>query len=330
LREKQLAIQRFRQIPKLDLTCLSTPVEQCERLRKAIPGAPRIYIKRDDHIGYLCGGNKVRKLEYVMCEALAVGATTVVTIGSFMSNHARVTAMVAKRLGLECVLVLNGQKPDDPRGNYQINNLLKTTVVPVSSREERNSTMEDIARGLEEKGERVYKVSLGASDEIGSFGFVKALEGLNSQQKTMGVRFGALFIGSSSGGTQAGLEVGKLLFNLPDLRIFGISPDDPADDIKNTMTRIIDPMLIRLGLESSIGPDDVVVDESYKGDGYGLSTSGSKEAQELFLETEGILLDPVYTSKTAAALIDYCRRGMFSPEDNVLFWHTGGLINLFE
>jgi len=328
--EKQLAIEKFTQIPKLNLTCLSTPVERCDRLRKEIPGAPHIYIKRDDHIGYLCGGNKIRKLEYVMFDVLAKGATAVVTVGSFQSNHARATAMVAKRLGLECVLVLNGEKLDDPRGNYLISNLLKTQIVPVSSREERHPKMDEVVRSLEDRGERVYKVSLGASDDIGSFGFVKALEELNIQQQDMGLQFDAVVIGSSSGGTQAGLEVGKRIFDLSDLRILGISPDDSADDIKETVAKIARPMLVRLGVDSALNPEEFVLDDKYLGDGYARGTTLSKEAAELFLRTEGILLDPVYTSKTGAALIDYCRNGMFSPEDNVLFWHTGGLLNLFE
>jgi len=330
LKENQLAIEKFAKIPKLQLTCLSTPIEKCDRLGKAIPGAPHIYVKRDDHIGYLCGGNKIRKLEYVMSDVLAKEATAVVTTGSFQSNHARATAMVAKRLGLECVLILNGEEPDDPRGNYLISHLLKTEVVPVSSREERHPKMEEVALRLEGRGERIYKISLGASDDIGSFGFVKALEELNSQQQNMGVQFDALIISSSSGGTQAGLELGKKIFDLSDLRILGISPDDPADSIKNTMVNIIRPMLIRLGMETDLNSEGFVVDESYIGDGYGRSTSLSTEAAELFLKTEGILLDPVYTSKAAAALIDYCRNGMFNPDDNVLFWHTGGLINLFD
>jgi len=329
-KEQSRAVERFTQIPKLNLTCLSTPVEKCVRLGKAIPGAPNIYIKRDDHLGYLCGGNKIRKLEYVMSDVLAKGATTVVTVGSFQSNHARATAMVARRLGLECVLVLNGEEPGEPRGNYRISHLLKAKVVPVSSREERCPKMDEVVLGLENEGEKVYKVSLGASDDLGAFGFVKALEELNYQQQKMEIRFDALFIGSSSGGTQAGLEVGKKIFDLPDLRILGISPDDPADDIRNTMANIIRPMLARLGTEQNLNPDHFVVDDSYIGDGYGRGTSLSKEAAGLFLETEGVLLDPVYTSKTAAALIDYCRNGVFTPKDNVLFWHTGGLINLFK
>jgi len=330
LKEKNLIIERFERIPRLNLTCLSTPVEKCERLRKAIPGSPHIYIKRDDHIGYLCGGNKIRKLEYVMSDVLAAEATTVVTIGCFQSNHARATAMVAKRLGLECVLVLNGEKPADPRGNYLVNYLLQTEVVPVTTRDDRVPMMNEVVDDLKREGKRVYKISLGASDEIGAFGFVKALEGLNSQQQKMGIQFDAIFIGSSSGGTQAGLEAGKKIFDLSRLRIIGISPDDPADEIKKTMSSITGPMLSRVGLEPGFNPEDVVVDESYIGDGYGRRTSLSKEAAELFLETEGILLDPVYTSKAAAGLIDYCRNGAFRPEDHVLFWHTGGLINLFE
>jgi len=201
LADKSLQIEAFRKIPWLNLTCLSTPIEKCDRLRKAIPGAPHIYIKRDDHVGYLCGGNKIRKLAYVMADVLNKEATAVVTIGCIQSNHARATAMVARRLGLKCTLVLNGEIPENPRANFLIDSLLDVNIVTVSSRDERRAKMDEVADQLEAEGEKVYKVSLGASDPVGSFGFVRAVEEIFLQQQDMKTTFDALIIGSSSAQT---------------------------------------------------------------------------------------------------------------------------------
>jgi D-cysteine desulfhydrase family pyridoxal phosphate-dependent enzyme len=328
--ENRRAIDRFRSVPRLNLVNLSTLIERCDRLRKEIPGAPHLYIKRDDCLGYLVGGNKLRKLEFVMAEALRQKATTVLTVGSIQSNHARVTAMVAKRLGLNCALILNGEVSGEPRANFRINRLLGVKVETVETRAQRNEAMNAMAADLEKKGERVYKVPLGASDEVGSFGFVKAMEEVNTQAKEMGVKFDAIIFSSSSGGTQAGLEVGRRLFGLDHLHVIGVSPDDPSESVKASIVKAMKPMLSRLGLPADIGPAKLSVDDKYFGEGYRIPTDQSLEATDLFTKTEGILLDPVYTSKAAAALIDYCRKQRFRPTDHVLFWHTGGLMTLFE
>jgi D-cysteine desulfhydrase family pyridoxal phosphate-dependent enzyme len=314
----------------MSLVNLSTPLEKCERLRAAIPGAPHLYIKRDDCLGYLVGGNKLRKLEYVMADARRRQATTVLTVGGTTSNHARVTAMVACRLGLRCHLILNGQPTANPTGNLRIDKLLGVDVHFVQSREQRNSTMNEVARDLEKKGERVYTVPLGASNEVGSFGLVAALEETLRQEKELGVRFDTIVCSSSSGGTQAGLEVGKRLFGRPDLQIIGVSPDDSSEQVKGYVLKAANPMLSLLGLPEIKDPAEVIADDTQVGGGYRVATDQSKEAEKLFLRSEGLLLDPVYTAKAAAGLIDYCRKQRFKPDCHVLFWHTGGLIALFE
>lgn len=326
----QRPIERFQALPRLSLANLLTPIETCDRLRKQIPGAPHIHIKRDDCLGYLVGGNKLRKLEYVMADVLRKKATTVLTVGSIQSNHARVTAMIAKRLGLKCVLILNGEVPKEARANFRLNQLLGVDVRVVETRAQRNLVMDEVAQELERKGERVYKVPLGSSDHIGSFGFVAALEEVQKQKRQLGVDFDALVVASSSGGTQAGLEVGKRLFKLPKLQIIGISPDDPAESIRDSALKAITPMLSRLDLTARLDPADLIVDDKQVGGGYRIPTEQSHEATTLFAQTEGILLDPAYTCKAAAALIQYCREKRFSSTDHVLFWHTGGLIALFE
>ena len=330
LKKIQSPMEAFHATPRMPLVNLGTPIERCARLEKEISDSPNIFIKRDDFLGYLIGGNKIRKLEYVMADVRDKGATAVVTIGSVQSNHARITALVARRCGLKCALVLNGAPPDPPTANYRIENLLGVEIHPVDKREDRLGRMAEVAAGLRARGEIVYTIPLGASDGVGSFGFVNAFEELALQEKEMGLAFDAIVIGSSSGGTQAGLEVGKRLFGRPGLRIIGISPDDTPATIQESVTGIMGPMLEQLGLRSEAGPSGIVVDDHYVGDGYGIPSEASREATDLFARTEGILLDPVYTSKSAAGLLDYCRNGRFPAGQNVLFWHTGGLVTLFE
>jgi L-cysteate sulfo-lyase len=326
----QSPIEAFHAIPRLPLLNLGTPIERCARLEKKIPGSPKIFIKRDDCLGYLIGGNKVRKLEYVMADVRSRGATAVVTVGSIQSNHARITALVARRCGLKCALILNGDAPETPTANYLIDRLLDVEIHHVGTREDRSARMVEVAAELRSRGENVYEIPLGSSHGVGSFGFVNAFEEMLRQEKDMGTAFDVLFIASSSGGTQAGLEAGKRIFGRTGLRIVGISPDDPSSAIRGTVSGIMDDMLDRLGFPNGQGGSDVEVDDAYVGDGYGIPSEASREASALFAGTEGILLDPVYTSKSAAGLIDYCRRGELPASGNALFWHTGGLVALFE
>ena len=321
-------MDNFINLKRLRLANLSTPIERADRLRQLIPGGPEIFIKRDDLTGYFGGGNKLRKLEYVMADALAKGATTVITNGSITSNLARTTAVVARRLGLKCVLVLNGGNPTSARANSRIAELLDVKVYGVGSRQERDEKMDEIAESLEREGEVVYQIPLGASNDVGSFGMVAAMEELSLQQLELGAQFDAVVLATSSGGTQAGLEVAKRLFGYEHLRVIGISADDPSNEIKAAALKAIVPMLKKLSLPSFVSADELTVDDSFTGPGYGVPTNESKEAMELFANAEGLLLDPVYTSKGAAGLIAYCRRGEFKKTDRVLFWHTGGLMTL--
>jgi 1-aminocyclopropane-1-carboxylate deaminase/D-cysteine desulfhydrase-like pyridoxal-dependent ACC family enzyme len=312
-------MENFINLKRLRLANLSTPIERADRLRKLIPGGPEIFIKRDDLTGYFGGGNKLRKLEYVMADALAQGATTVITNGSITSNLARTTALVARRLGLKCVLVLNGGDPKSARANSRLAELLDVKVYGVSSRQERDEKMNEVAESLEREGEVVYKIPLGASNDVGSFGMVAAMEELSLQQLELGTQFDAVVLATSSGGTQAGLEVAKRLFGYEHLRVIGISADDPSNEIKAAALKAIVPMLKKLSLPSFVSADELTVDDSFTGPGYGIPTNESKEAMELFSKAEGLLLDPVYSCKGAAGLIAYCRRGEFKKTDRVLF-----------
>jgi L-cysteate sulfo-lyase len=320
------ALELFTSIPKYRLLNLNTPIERLDRLRQALPGAPQLWIKRDDLTGYLGGGNKLRKLEYVMAHALSLGATTIVTTGSITSNLARTTALIARRLGLKCELILSGGDARSARANWRVAELLGVKIHSVAQSNERSSRMKEVARMLEERGERVYQIPLGASNEIGSFGMVAAFEELGIQQLELGEQFDAIVFATSSGGTQAGLEVGKRLFNYRHLRLLGVSADDPAETIRENALLAVGPMLSRLGITDIA--NDLIVDDNFIGEGYAVPTVASREAEKLFADSEGILLDPVYTAKAAAGLLAYCREGRFKQTDRVLFWHTGGVLTL--
>lgn len=328
IRNEHSALELFTNIERFRLVNLNTPIERLDRLRHSIPGAPQLWIKRDDLTGYLGGGNKLRKLEYVMAHALSRGATTIVTTGSITSNLTRTTAMIARRLGLKCELILSGGDPKSARANWRVAELLDVRVHTVAASHERASKMQEIARRLEKSGERVYQIPLGASNEIGSFGMVAAFEELGIQQLELGEQFDTIVFATSSGGTQAGLEVGKRLFSYPELRLMGVSADDPADTIRENVLQAVGPMLSLLGRTDMPTMDELFVDDGFIGEGYAIPTRESQEAARLFAETEGILLDPVYTSKAAAGLIAYCREGRIKQTDRVLFWHTGGSLTL--
>jgi 1-aminocyclopropane-1-carboxylate deaminase/D-cysteine desulfhydrase-like pyridoxal-dependent ACC family enzyme len=227
---------------------------------------------------------------------------------------------------LKCELILSGRHPKSAHANWRVTELLGVKIHRVAASSQRASRMQEVAQELEARGERVYQIPLGASNEIGSFGMVSAFEELGIQQLEFGEQFDAIVFATSSGGTQAGLEVGKRLFNYPDLQLLGVSADDPAETIKENSLLVIGPMLAMLGLSDMVR--ELSVDERFIGDGYAIPTSESQEAARIFAETEGVLLDPVYTSKAAAGLIAYCREGRFKQSDRVLFWHTGGVLTL--
>lgn len=322
-------MKNFSSIPRVSIAPLDTPVDRCERLRQAVPGMPEVYVKHDEYIGSLVWGNKMRKLEYCYAEALRMGADTILTCGGIQSNHARITAQTAGRFGFEVVLVLNGVIPAKPTANLLINRKMGVSIHYVGSRQERSVKMQVVQEELEKSGKKVYPIPLGASDEIGSLGFVKAMEELNRQEKTMAIPFDYIFHSSSSGGTQAGLEVGKRLFGVK-AQIIGVSADNSVSEIREEVMLAAGPVQERLKMKTKILPEEIVVETGFIGPGYGIPSEESLEAEKIFTHTEGILLDQTYTAKAAAALISYARKGFFKESDRVLFWHTGGLINLFQ
>ncbi len=320
------SLDRLRTLPRHPLGHYPTPLEELPRLRQALGDmAPRLLVKRDDSISFAFGGNKVRKLEMVLPDAIAKGADTLVTIGGVHSNHVRVTASAAARTGLGCVVILNGARPRRPSGNALLDELAGATVHYVKAREERVPRMRAVMDDLTRAGRRPYEVPLGASTPLGALGYALAVVELVEQ----GARPDAIVLSSSSGGTLAGVVAGVELCGLRT-RVLAISPDDPAAEIAGAAERIIEGMGPLLDLD---GPafarrHKIQVDDAFVGEGYGIQTEASREAITLAARSEALYLDPTYTAKAMAGLIAYVREGRFKKDETVLFWHTGGQVEL--
>jgi len=308
--------------PRLSLVGAPTPVEAMPKLRQALGGGPELFVKRDDAIALGGGGSKVRKLEFVLRRAVESGSDVIVTTGGVQSNHARVTAAAAARLGIGCHLVLSGDPPAQARGNLRLAQMFGASVEFVSNRADRDAGMAAASRRLEREGRRPFVIPLGASTAEGAAGLVRAIWELSAQMKAPDV----IVHSSSSGGTQAGLVAGCLIAGLPT-RVIGVSADDDAITIRRTVLALIEEMRAMTG-----APDDLLaadtrieVDDAFVGAGYGIPTDASVDAQRLAARLEALILDPTYTAKAMAALIAYVRDGRFSSNQRILFWHTGGV-----
>jgi len=321
------ALDRLGSVPRVSLVAEPTPLQEATRLRGILgANAPRILVKRDDAIPFGFGGNKVRKLEFVLADVLAGGADTVVTLGGIQSNHARATAAAAAKHGLRCVIIANGTAPERPTGNALLNRLLGAEIEYIASREERAAATRYVMERLERAGRKAYFVPLGASTSLGALGFVAAVGELLAQEPAPDVIVHA----SSSGGTQAGLVAGVALHNAKT-RVLGVSADDPATQIETVVRTIVSGMGHRLGIDGDVlsAECSITVDDTHVGDGYGVPTAASAEAQELAARNESLFVDHTYTAKALGALLAYVRSGRIGRDETVVFWHTGGQVGLF-
>lgn len=284
-------------------------------------------MKRDDQTGPATGGNKTRKLEFLVAEALAQGADTLMTCGAAQSNHARQTAAAAARFGLACTLVLRGEPPLQAQGNLLLDQLLGAEIVWAGA-DDLTARLEEVADALRSRGHRPYVVPYGGSNPVGICGYVAAMEELLSQAAREGLHFDHIVLATSSGGTQAGLALAARLLGYTG-RILGISVDLPAGPLRGRIAELANATAGYLGVPLSFRPDDFAVEDGYLGGGYGVIGDLEREAIRLLARTEGLLLDPVYTGRAFGGLMDLIRRGAFSPQERVLFWHTGGVAGLF-
>jgi len=316
------AIRRLRSLPVLPLALAPTPVEPLDRLTRSLDAPIRLLVKRDDAIPLGFGGNKIRKLRLVAAEAIERGADTLITTGGIQSNHARATASVAAKMGLDCVLVANGTPPAKPTANALLDRLLGADVRYVERRDERAPAMEQAAEELRARGRRPFVIPLGASTPLGAAAFALAIGELLEQVPAPD----AILIATSSGGTQAGLLAGCLLHGL-QTRVIGISADDPSASITAAVRGILDGLEHLLEAPGVFTGASIEVDDRFVGDGYGVPTPASTEAIELAARREALFLDPTYTAKAMAGLIARGRAGQV--KGTVLFWHTGGQVGLF-
>ncbi|HJW91340.1 MAG TPA: D-cysteine desulfhydrase family protein [Anaerolineales bacterium] len=309
-------------LPKKSIAHLPTPVEPLSRL-SAFLGGPQLLIKRDDQTGLAFGGNKTRKLEYLLAQAEAQAARTLITAGAVQSNHCRQTAAAAARFGFDCILVLSGKRPPQMSGNLLLDQLLGAEIVWTLP-DQRDRVLQQTFEEATDAGRRPYLIPYGGSNQLGAASYAFALQELISQA----VYPDWIVLASSSGGTQAGLVVGARALNFAG-QILGISVDEPGRVLQERVAALAGHTARALGEQFVFSPAEVLVNADYLGEGYGVMGEAEQDAIRLFARNDGILLDPVYTSRAAAGLIDLVRRGYFTPDQTVLFWHTGGSPALF-
>jgi D-cysteine desulfhydrase len=313
----------MKQISRLNFAHLPTPIEELPRLSSAL-GGPRILVKRDDQTGLAFGGNKTRKLEFLVAEAQEQGARMMISAGAIQSNHCRQTAAAAAKFGFECTLVLTGQLTGKASANLLLDELFGAKIVNVADRVDRDRVLKETFDKAIADGKKPYLVPYGGSSPTGALGYAYAVEEFVKQ----GVHADWFVFGTSSGGTHAGLVLGQRLFGYKG-RVLGISIDESEEWLKTHVSALASEASERLGQRINFSPDDVLATDQYCKAGYGVLTDAEREAVRLFARTEGLLLDPVYTGRAAAGLIDLIRKGFFKRAETVLFWHTGGQPALF-
>ena len=320
-------------LPRLPLAHLPTPLEPLPRLAAAlqeIAGGrpiPRLWVKRDDQTGLASGGNKTRKLEYLLADAMAEDADTVLTVGAPQSNHCRQTAAAAAKAGLRCVLVLGGSAPLLPGGNWLLDQLFNAEIVWAGQRD-RLAVLAEVAESQRSMGYRPYTIPYGGSNSLGAAGYATACQELLAQAQALGLRIDHMAVASSSGGTQAGLMVGAWAAGFEGV-VHGISIDRPAAELRAALAGLATETAALLGVAHRFDPEEAVVHDAYLGGGYGVLGDAERTALHLLARTEGLLLDPVYTGRAMAGLLDLIHQGRFQPDDAVVFWHTGGLPAIF-
>ncbi|WP_200761435.1 D-cysteine desulfhydrase family protein [Poriferisphaera corsica] len=323
------------QLPRTRFADLPTAIERMDKLEAALSAelerpVPELWVKRDDQTGLAFGGNKTRKLEFLIADAVAQGARCVITAGAAQSNHCRQTAAAAVKVGLDCHLVLVGQKPEKSNGNLLLDELLGAKV-HWCTREERPALMESLNKQLEEAGENPYLIPVGGSNEIGSVGYVVAMQEMMGKLGVFGERPTHIVFPTGSGGTQVGLVVGAKLCGYEG-KIIGVNVSKGSGEgptFEEQMAEIALKTAKRIGSEDTFTADDFIVNQNYLGVGYGVVTDAEREAISLLAKTEGLFVCPVYTGRAMAGLLDMVRSGELTADDKVVFWHTGGGPALF-
>ncbi len=322
-------LERFRRVP---LAHIPTPLEPLSRMSEAL-GGPRLWIKRDDCTGLASGGNKTRKLEYLLAEALELGADTVLTPGAVQSNHVRQTAAAAARLGLECHVLLEDEvRRDDAEyarsGNLLIDRLCGAHIHDYARGTDMQRALETLVDELRAAGRRPYAIPVGGSSAVGALGYVRCAKELLEQSETLGFDLDLVVHASGSAGTQAGLLAGFSAFGA-EIPVLGICVSRSAGEQEEKVAGLLAETLDILETPAQFPREFVRANGDYVGEGYGIPTAEMISAVTLGARLEGLLLDPVYTGKAMAGLIDLVRNGSLGSAKNVVFLHTGGAVTLF-
>jgi L-cysteate sulfo-lyase len=318
--------------PRVHFAHLPTPLEPMANLTGLL-GGPSLFVKRDDCTGLATGGNKTRKLEFLIGDALRLGADTLITHGAVQSNHVRQTAAAACRFGLRCEALLErrvaGHGPEyEATGNVLLDRLLKARLHLVAAGTDMDAACAEVAEAVRRRGGRPYIIPGGGSNAIGALGYVNAGLELLQQANERDLRIDGVVVATGSTGTQAGLVCG-LEGAYAGIDVLGICVRRPHAPQEEAVHQTASATALHLGIEAGIDRARVMANGDYVGAGYGIPTAGTLEAIRIAAEQEGLLLDPVYTGKAMAGLIDLCRNGFFTRGQNVVFVHTGGSAALF-
>ena len=319
-------------LPRLHFAHLPTPLEPLPRLSEVL-GGPNLWIKRDDCTGLATGGNKTRKLEFLMADATHQGADSIITQGATQSNHARQTAAIAAKLGFNCHLLLEDRTgyEDDAyqrNGNVLLDHLHGATISRCQTGTDMNAAMKELAQRLANEGRAPYIIPGGGSNEIGALGYVNAAMEMTAQANDQSLVIDHIVQATGSGGTQAGMVLGMAALQ-SGISITGMSVRAPRPQQEESVFNLAQRTARHMGLAAeTVNRDQVVANADYVGEGYGLPTALMIEAVQMMAQHEGILLDPVYTGKGFSGLIDLIRKGRFNKDDNVVFIHTGGSASL--
>jgi D-cysteine desulfhydrase len=302
-----------------------TPLEKLENLSKDFENYT-IYIKRDDQTGLATGGNKTRKLEYLIQAAIDENCETIVSAGAQQSNHCRQTAAAAAKAGLGCYLLIGGTEPENYEGNLMLNKLLGAKM-HFTNDNRKGEDLRNFSKKLEQKGLKPYVIPYGGSNKIGALGYVRAVQELKQQLDSTDTEIDYIFFASSSGGTHSGLILGKELYNLK-AEILGVCIDKneiEGKTLRNFILDMINDSTKELNINKNFIADDIKLLEGYDYPGYGVVTENERTAIQLLAQKEGILLDPVYTGRAFFGMISHLEKKIIPPNSNILFWHTGGV-----
>ncbi|MHB8126677.1 MAG: D-cysteine desulfhydrase family protein [Desulfitobacteriaceae bacterium] len=312
------------------LANLPTKIEKLERLSQEL-GGPCIYLKRDDQTGMEISGNKIRKLEFSIKEALSLGCNYLITCGGIQSNHCRATAAVAAKLGLKVCLVLLKNKEEEIDGNLFLDKLFGAEIRyfnPEENQAELAEILKQVSSDAEKKGFKPYIIPVGASNGIGAFGYFQAMKEIAWQEKEMGVQFDMIVSAVGSGGTYSGLFLGKKVLNHP-ADIYGVNICENTDYFVQIIDNILQESLEYLNIEFLYAKNEIHLIDGYVGRGYALSSQAELQFIHKLAKMEGVILDPVYTGKAMYGLTEEIKKGRLKAYQNILFIHTGGLFGLF-